>query len=312
MDTPAPIQRGDSGLAAPVLGGGLLTGALALLAVWALNHWAPDVNVMGWYANYVIPVGAILVGIAAGSGYGLAAWWLDRRVSNVLLGVIVVLQLAAYGGAQYFEFRDLQSKNPELAGVTFIHWFDFATRNFAWVGRDGQPGEPFGAWGYAIRALEMAGFAFGGLVAPLILRTKPYCANCGVYMSSRQLATLPGSRPPQKFKKHETVEREEFERTSAEVLDQAMKLIEQLAAHAARGELAEIQAALAPYQGAASKEHNKLPRRLMVSINECRMCTNGTLNVVAHEGFGNQIKTQDVLNTPLVMNPPHDDAAPAA
>ena len=41
---------------------GIATSVLALFSVYLINTKAPDVNVMGWYANYVIPVGALLVG----------------------------------------------------------------------------------------------------------------------------------------------------------------------------------------------------------------------------------------------------------
>src|SRR5438105_15575156 len=58
----------------PVLLCGLATTALTLLGVYALNRVAPDFNIMGWYANKILPMGSMLVGIAASSGYGIAAW----------------------------------------------------------------------------------------------------------------------------------------------------------------------------------------------------------------------------------------------
>jgi hypothetical protein len=51
---------------------GLLTTALALLGVYVLDAKG-DFNIMGWHLNYVIPGGAIIVGLVASSGYGVAS-----------------------------------------------------------------------------------------------------------------------------------------------------------------------------------------------------------------------------------------------
>src|SRR5882672_10034030 len=49
-----------------VLAIGLCTTVVALAGVYALDIKG-DTNVMGWYLNYFIPVGALLVGLVASS-----------------------------------------------------------------------------------------------------------------------------------------------------------------------------------------------------------------------------------------------------
>ena len=56
----------------PVLLCGLATTALALFGVYLLDAKTDDFHIMGWYANYILPVGAVIVGVAASSGYGIA------------------------------------------------------------------------------------------------------------------------------------------------------------------------------------------------------------------------------------------------
>src|SRR5689334_608961 len=90
-----------------VLQSGILTSVLALAGVWWLNHNTTDFNIMGWYANYVIPVGAGIVGFAAGSGYALASWYSGVRIGNGLLAVVLLFQAASYVGAEYVEFSDI-------------------------------------------------------------------------------------------------------------------------------------------------------------------------------------------------------------
>ena len=78
---------------------GLVTSALALLGVYLLDTWTDDFHIMGWYADYVIPVGALIVGVVASSGYGLASWFSGIKITRSLLGMVLLLQLVAYFGA---------------------------------------------------------------------------------------------------------------------------------------------------------------------------------------------------------------------
>ena len=80
---------------------GLATTAAALAGVWFAGQH--DVNIMGWYANYVIPAGAILVGLAASSGYGLGSYVTGTKVSGRLLVMVLALLTASYFAAKYLQ-----------------------------------------------------------------------------------------------------------------------------------------------------------------------------------------------------------------
>src|SRR5436190_21323339 len=97
-----------------VLLGGFITSALTLAGIYWLNRNSPDFHIMGWYANYVIPAGAIIVGLVAGSGYGIASWLTGVRISRGLLWTVVLLQTAAYVGAEYVEYRDVMAQLKQL------------------------------------------------------------------------------------------------------------------------------------------------------------------------------------------------------
>src|SRR5687767_7603129 len=86
-----------------VLQCGILTSVLALAGVYWLNKKATDFHIMGWYANYIIPAGALIVGLVAGSGYGIASWVTGVRIRRKLLWTVVLLQTGAYLGAEYVE-----------------------------------------------------------------------------------------------------------------------------------------------------------------------------------------------------------------
>jgi hypothetical protein len=163
---------------------GSATTLLALMGVFFGAHHG--VNVMGWYANYVIPAGAILVGLVAASGYGIAARLTGLKMTRMLIWSVVIELAISYFVAQYEEFTHF-TEDASLG--SFFAWFDAVTRAFAWANRTGGgAGEPFGIWGYAMRALEIAGFVLGGAMVPVLLKAKPYCDPCRTYKRTRALA----------------------------------------------------------------------------------------------------------------------------
>ena len=117
-----------------------------------------------------------------------------------MLWGIVAMQALAYFGGQYVEFLALGLAYDDGTPIGFVTYFDWAARNFAWVQDDGSVGAPFGALGYVMRGLEIAGFC-GGLIAPLILSKQAYCERCELYMKNKQLIVVPASVPERKLKK---------------------------------------------------------------------------------------------------------------
>src|SRR3989442_15651040 len=86
---------------------GLITTGLALFGVYVLANRINDMHVMTLYYFRWVPVGAIVIGVIASSGYALGAWWSGVRVRGGLLLTILLLQLIAYFAAQYTEFSSL-------------------------------------------------------------------------------------------------------------------------------------------------------------------------------------------------------------
>ena len=155
--TPTTFETADRRASIVMISGGATT-VLALVGVYALGRSGE--NVMGWYGNYVIPVGALLVGAVASSGYGVAAWRTGLKLERPMFWAIAAQLAASYFVAQYVEFRQ---GGAAAAGVSFWAWFDAVTRAFAWRERNGGSGEAFGVFGYAMRALELAGHWEGAL-----------------------------------------------------------------------------------------------------------------------------------------------------
>src|SRR5262249_23664204 len=149
-------------------------------------------NIMGWYGDYIIPIGALLIGVVASSGYGIASWFSGVRIHRWLLALILFLGLFAYFAAHYIEFRSQGPLVPRDTGapVTFPEYFHAMTITMAWkseskppssyrlpgMGPQQQEEEPetLGKWGYLVRLGELVGFVGGSLIAPAILLAHPY------------------------------------------------------------------------------------------------------------------------------------------
>src|SRR5258708_3259201 len=179
---PAPTSVREERSYLPVILAGLASTALALVGVYILDVRASDFHIMGWYADYVLPVGALIVGVAASSGYGLASWFSGVKITRTLLLIVLALQLGAYFAALYIEFANLHLVHRlDGSQVGFFEYYDFIARGFAWKQSNGSTGEPLGLWGYFFRGLEVVGFVGGSLIAPLALFKARYCAECQRY-----------------------------------------------------------------------------------------------------------------------------------
>ena len=289
--TPAPAPMGpqEEQSFSLVLICGLTTTALALFGVYFFDARTEDFHIMGWYANYILPVGALLVGLVAASGYGLASWFSGIKITRGLLWTVLILQVAAYFGAQYIEFKGRDLIHRDGRPVGFLEYFDFAARSFAWKQKDGSMGQPLGAWGYAFRGLEIAGFALGGLLVPFALRKVPYCQSCRRYMRTRQLALFPASVPARKVKKSDAAGLAAYQSEQQQAFESGKGVWESLQKLAETNQSANFQDQLAALQ-AGKKAAAKLPQRLSLQLVNCGRCQSGWLNAVLLSGQGRDLK----------------------
>ncbi len=296
---PAPMGLREERSYLPVIISGLASTALTLLGVYALDTSAADFNIMGWYANYVIPVGAIIVGLAAASGYGLASWFSGVKITRHLLWMVLVLQLAAYFGAQYIEFKNLHLVHRATGEpVGFFEYYDMAARSFAWKQSDGSMGEPMGAWGYFFRGLEVLGFAAGGLIVPLLLRKAPYCPECQLYMKTRQLALVPASVPVRKVKKSDLAGTAAYQAEQQQAFDGGKQTVAALQQFAAGNNPAEFQKRVGELLS-GKKQAARLPQRLNLQLVHCKRCFSGRLVAQLWVGQGKQMKRTEFARADL-------------
>ena len=152
--------------------------------------------------------------------------------------------------------------------------------------------DALGGWGYFFRLLEIAGFAFGGMIAPLILRAKPYCEACQIYMRTKNLGLLPAGIKPQKIKKKDAEGQARFKEEHEAAWEKGMLSLEELRRAATEGKTSRFNEILEAHQ-LNQKEIGKLTTRISVSLSACPSCHAGQLNAVQLSGQGDKIVRED-------------------
>src|SRR5438445_9530105 len=151
---------------------GLASTALALFGVYLLDRTTTDFHIMGWYANYVLPIGALIVGIVASSGYGLASWFSGIKITRGLLWLVLGLQFLAYLP---------RSISSSRASTWFIRrparplvFLNIMTSSRAPLPGKSTTDEPVNLWGSGVT--RFAGLRCSGLPAAASL-FPPSCAK---------------------------------------------------------------------------------------------------------------------------------------
>ena len=173
-----------------VIQAGLITTGLALFGVFGIASRLMDSHVVSLYVMGWFPAGALLLGIIAGSGYLLAAWWFGVAVGARMLACILLIQFAGYLAAQYTEFQTRGIVNRRTGEiVSFSQYFTYTTENWTPDPMSAQR-RHIGDWGYLIRAGEAALFCLGGVGAGVALVGKPRCSTCRGLLQRRCIGSI--------------------------------------------------------------------------------------------------------------------------
>ncbi len=164
-----------------ILYGGVATSAVALFLVYIVSGLG--FNSMGLYWLFVVPVGAVIVGVVSGIGYAVMSKWTNYRASKFDVLLVMCVSLMTYAASHYVTYRHVLSVHQLTPKqVSFVTYMRLTTEKATMKGRHGEGGGEVGKFGYALLLLEALGFC-GGAVLPLVLvSANAYCENCRRYM----------------------------------------------------------------------------------------------------------------------------------
>lgn len=279
-----------------VLFSGLATSALALLGIYLIDLSGADFHIMGLYADYIIPAGAMIVGVVASSGYGIASWFSGVKMTKSLLLAVLAIQVIVYFAAQYIEFSHMKLFHHDGRPVSFFEYYDYVARAFAWKHDGGGHGEPLGIWGYFFRGLEIVGFAGGSLIVPLVMIKSPYCHACCRYMRTRQISLLAASVPAKKIKKADTTGQAAHALEQQEAFERGKRITDILQKMAIDGQSADFQKTIAELEP-RKKQAAKLPHRFSLHLVSCKSCRSGQFLVRLLSGQGKQLKSTEIARS---------------
>lgn len=175
--------------------GGIVTTLATIGANALISRWL-DFNLLSLSVWFVIPVGAIIGGMGAASGYYFTAIITHTMPSRRFLLEMVAIGVSAWFLGQWIEYATLTLDDGTSVSslVSFWDYFKFhaeheqLTIRTRYGGNVGSTGE-LGALGYAREVLQLLGFMVGGLVVWNALSEKEMCSGCRKYAKVDRLLT---------------------------------------------------------------------------------------------------------------------------
>lgn len=139
----------------------------------------------------IVPVGAMLTGLAAASGYYFGSLYFHTRPNALLFLQMVVIAGLTFFLIYYLEYMTLVLDDGRRVSdyISFSRYFTLAVTTAHYrIGRGaGVDTGEVGEAGYWFAAIQFLGFLVGGVAIFMILLNHPVCEKCKKYL--RVLAT---------------------------------------------------------------------------------------------------------------------------
>jgi hypothetical protein len=259
---------------------GAVTTALALGLAWGID-WVGkgDFTIIGLYAGGIFPVGALLLGMVAAVGYWAGARYTGTRITWQFVVGIGLIAILAHFAMHYVEYK-LQGPlvhRSTNTPVGFIEYHDLTTRAMrfkstthkysATGGGSSDDDAALGTLGYGVRALEIAGFAGGAMLVPLLLKRLKYCDLCQRYQRRTLIGKVPGSDD---------------------------RWVRGMAEAAKAGQAGQIK----QFVGQSRVARNVYPRFILF-VSQCTQCRQGVFHIDHEVRKGRSMRRKEVVSVPV-------------
>lgn len=140
-----------------------------------------------------LPIGAVITGIVAASGFYFGSIYFNKRPEITLLLQMVIFTAIAQISIYFFEYKLATLENGENVSnfISFKHYMSFILTNSPYsLGTGARETDigTMGNFGYLIAVIQFIGFMLGGACIYLILRAKSFCEECNKYY--KKVATV--------------------------------------------------------------------------------------------------------------------------
>lgn len=163
--------------------------AFTVLIIVLVNHLT-GFNLFALNLYAIVPVGGVIAGFAAASGYYFSSIGLNVRPNVAVLVQIILASAIAQILVYYAEFRWMRFEDGTAIStvMSFSGYLNaylqavhiYGGRHFRDLGR-------LAGAGWWLAGIEYLGFLMGGLLVYLALKVQPVCKSCSCYL--RHLAS---------------------------------------------------------------------------------------------------------------------------
>lgn len=172
----------------------IIFGSVSCIISALLNFYIQDlttINIFSFSIFFVIPVGAIVMGMAANSGYYFSALMTHRMLDKydfiTMVGMAAIGMLLIY----YTEYYFYIIKEGLSHEITFLQYIALVVENstlyvkfvkFSLFTKLGS----IGGFGYLFLIIRFIGFIVGGAVVFLLLKGTDTCSKCLKYLRHKK------------------------------------------------------------------------------------------------------------------------------
>ncbi len=158
---------------------------LAVFLSWVETQHA--INIYGFSAMFVIPIGAIGCGFVSAIGFWLVSRVLHIRPTGAARFFPLLTALATFGIANYLSYTWFKFPNGASPSdvMSFVEYLKLVSTEASYsIGSSGNDTtiDRVGSLGYALTALQIIGFAGGGFLLSSTLTKIPWCETSERFM----------------------------------------------------------------------------------------------------------------------------------
>ena len=167
--------------------------ATAFLNVTIIN--AAEFDVFSLFLFFIVPVGAIIVGMLATSGFYIGASILHKRADLMMFLLMMIVAAITMFLMYYIQYAMIEFEGIKLSSVmTFKEYMELNLTEMSYsIGRRGRSGVDTGAvgsFGYIIAGVQFLGILAGAFFVYAMLGGKAGCEICGNYFKSKTKRTI--------------------------------------------------------------------------------------------------------------------------
>lgn len=153
--------------------------SVTMLAALFASFFAFSFNPLFFTMSYIIPLGALCVGLVGGIGFYVAARTVNYRPGYLLTALMMALTIAFYYSIFYLIYSNLALTRTAMPEQSFLNFMEGYISHMR-VKRAGSSGagSEAGVFGYGLEALRVLGLAAPLAMYTAILRAQAFCPAC--------------------------------------------------------------------------------------------------------------------------------------